>query len=113
MLESNIVLSFSKLIELSDIVIRPTNADGDSLSIREALYFQKPIIASDVVKRPTGTITFKTRNFDDFMLQLKNCIHQKNENKQTNLVDGDSVELSEFYINLIKQTLNKYLFQCL
>jgi glycosyltransferase involved in cell wall biosynthesis len=103
----NGLLSFSKLIELSDIVIRPTNADGDSLSIREALYFQKPIIASDVVKRPTGTITFKTRNFDDFMLQLKNCIHQKNENKQTNLVDGDSVELSEFYINLIKQTLNK------
>lgn len=64
-------LSFVKLMEKSDIVVRPTNTDGDSLSIREAIYLNKPVISSDVVERPEGTILFKNRDQGDFESKLK------------------------------------------
>ena len=54
-------LSFVKLIEQADLVLRPTNTDGDALTVREALCLGKPIIASDIVERPLGTILFKSR----------------------------------------------------
>lgn len=57
-------LSFINLIQESDIILRTTNTDGDALSIREGLFFGKPVIASDVVSRPEGTIIFKTRDID-------------------------------------------------
>lgn len=40
------------------LFLRPTTTDGDSVSVREALYFGCPVIASDVVPRPAGVMTF-------------------------------------------------------
>ncbi len=56
------LVPFIPVIQKSDIILRTTNTDGDALTIREGLYFGKPVIASDVVKRPEGTILFKTRD---------------------------------------------------
>jgi glycosyltransferase involved in cell wall biosynthesis len=53
-------IDFSTLIKASDLTIRATRSDGDSLSVRESLYFNTPIIASDVTYRPDGTILFKS-----------------------------------------------------
>lgn len=50
---------------MCDMFIRPTNTDGDALSIREALTLKKPAIASNVCKRPEGTVLFENRNIDD------------------------------------------------
>lgn len=55
-------LSFIKLILKSDMVLRPTNTDGDALTVREGLFLGKPVIASDVVLRPADTKLFKTRD---------------------------------------------------
>lgn len=62
------------LFEYIDIFLRPTNTDGDALSIREALYEGVPTIASDVVTRPSGTITFKNRDVEDFYEKVNNTI---------------------------------------
>ena len=51
--------SFFALIKISDIVIRATSTDGDSLSIKEALYVGKTVVATDCVSRPKQVITFK------------------------------------------------------
>ena len=64
------IFSFVKIIEHSDIVLRPTNADGDALTIREALFLGKSVLASDIVKRPHGTLLFKTRDHDDFYTKM-------------------------------------------
>ena len=56
---------FVRLIQQSDLVLRPTCKDGDAITIREALWLNKPVIASDVVDRPEGTILFKTRDGND------------------------------------------------
>lgn len=67
-------LSFVRLIEKADIVTRPTNADGDALTVRESLYLGKTTIASDIVERPEGTVIFKTRDINDLEIKLENEI---------------------------------------
>ena len=48
----------------SDIFIRPTYTDGDSVSIRECLSLGVPVIASDAVRRPDECSLFESRNQD-------------------------------------------------
>lgn len=60
-------VDFITLMKQCDLVLRPTNTDGDALTIREALYFDIPVIASDIVQRPPGTILFRNRDVKDLM----------------------------------------------
>lgn len=96
--------SFVKLIEQSDMVIRPTNTDGDSLTIREGLYLNKIVLASDVVQRPEGTKLFKSRNEKDLFEQMKALITQQNNNN--NLTHKAPVEHEQFYSSLINEVYN-------
>jgi glycosyltransferase involved in cell wall biosynthesis len=54
---------FYPILMKCDVFVRPTNTDGDAVSIREALYFRIPAVASDAVSRPEGTIVFKSSEF--------------------------------------------------
>jgi glycosyltransferase involved in cell wall biosynthesis len=51
---------FSYLLSQSDIYIRATTTDGDSVAVREALHFGLTVIASDSAPRPQECILFKT-----------------------------------------------------
>jgi len=53
------------LLKKADLLLRPTNSDGDAVSIREARYFNTPVIASDICVRIEGVTTFKSRDIDD------------------------------------------------
>ncbi len=97
--------SFVKLIEQSDMVIRPTNTDGDSLTIREGLYLNKIVLASDVVQRPEGTKLFKTRNTADLFKQMKDLITLKNTFNNQN--HNAPVENEQFYSTLIHEIYNE------
>lgn len=69
---------FYPILKKSKIFLRPTNTDGDAISIREALYYKIPVIASDVVQRPEGTALFKTRNIDDLYKKVIDIIENYN-----------------------------------
>lgn len=83
-------LSFVKLAQISDIVLRTTNTDGDAISIREAIDLGKVVIASDVVKRPNGVYLFKTRDVESLASTIERIsnqdsqpqIHKKNDYRQ-------------------------------
>ena len=45
---------FLPVLAIADVFLRPTTTDGDANSIREALQFGVPVVASDVVPRPEG-----------------------------------------------------------
>lgn len=52
-----------------DVFLRLTSTDGDSISIREALYFNCPVIASDVVPRPAEVLIYHYGDQDEL-----NCL---------------------------------------
>jgi glycosyltransferase involved in cell wall biosynthesis len=62
------------LMRQSDLFIRPTNTDGDAVSVREALYFRTPVVASDASPRPQGTVLFRNRDVGDLILQVKRIL---------------------------------------
>lgn len=70
-------VSFVNLVEQSDLVVRPTNTDGDALTIREALWCGRSVLASDVVTRPEGTEVFKTRSLSSFVEKIKVLTNNK------------------------------------
>jgi glycosyltransferase involved in cell wall biosynthesis len=45
-------------MRLGDLFVRPTRADGDSISVREALGLGVRVLASDVGQRPPGVVRF-------------------------------------------------------
>jgi glycosyltransferase involved in cell wall biosynthesis len=62
------------LMRHSDLFVRPTNTDGDAVSIREALHFGVPVVASDVSPRPQGAVLFRNRDVGDLILQAKRIL---------------------------------------
>jgi glycosyltransferase involved in cell wall biosynthesis len=63
-------LDFPALLHRCDLLLRPTTTDGDSLSLREALFTGCRALASDAVPRPEGVTTFRSR---DRVSLLKRC----------------------------------------
>ena len=66
----------SSLWSISDLMIRATNTDGNALSILEALHAGIPVIASDCVERPTGTLLFKSRDVEDLIRAVSEVLDQ-------------------------------------
>ncbi len=95
-------LSFVKLIDNSDIVLRPTNTDGDALTIREGLYLNKSVLASDVVERPKGTLLFKNRDIADLESKLSDLVNEliQQSDKKNNNQEESISQLKEFYLTL-------------
>lgn len=62
--------SFYSLMKLSDVMIRATATDGDSLSVREALHLGIKVLATDCVDRPDGVILFKYNDAESLKVAL-------------------------------------------
>ena len=69
------MIDFNELSKKSTMILRATRSDGDSLTVREALYLQIPVIASDVTYRPEGTILFENENSDDLSNRILDVIN--------------------------------------
>ena len=65
---------FWPLLKKADLMVRPTFTDGYAVSVAEALYCKCPVIASDVVARPEGTILFKNRDREDFVARCREVL---------------------------------------
>jgi len=58
------------LFRRADLMVRPTCSDAYGVSVAEALHLGCPAVASDVCQRTPGTLTFASRDAQDF---LKKC----------------------------------------
>lgn len=58
--------NFFEILKLSDCFLRTTTTDGDSLSVKEALYLNKPVLATNVVDRPHGVMLIEN-NYNSIM----------------------------------------------
>jgi glycogen(starch) synthase len=62
------------VIKRSSVFLRPTTSDGDSISLREALHFNVPVVASDAAPRPDGSILFASRDQEDFICAIETAL---------------------------------------
>ena len=61
---------FAGIVRATDVVVRATNTDGDAVTVREALWYGKRVLASDCVARPEGCELFRSRDVDDLARAL-------------------------------------------
>ncbi len=90
---------FFEVINFTDALLRATITDGDSLSINEALYFNKDVITSDVVDRPSGCILYKST--DDFVEIINNFSNFKGKYKKSIYINNITC-LKALYIETIE-----------
>jgi glycosyltransferase involved in cell wall biosynthesis len=65
------------LMSRSDVFVRPTLEDGDSISVREALALGVPVVASRVGSRPPGAILFQPGDFKDMLAQIELAVSDR------------------------------------
>jgi glycogen synthase len=57
-----------------DVFLRCTVADGDAISVREALSAGRPVVATDVGYRPPGTFLFQSGDLTRFVEQVAHAL---------------------------------------
>jgi len=67
------------LISASDVFIRPTLQDGDSISVREALSLGVPVVASRTGTRPAGTILFQPGDIGEMLSKIELAMTMEND----------------------------------
>jgi len=95
---------FYPILLKSDIFIRPTYSEGDAISVREALSFNVPTIASDCTNRPDGTILFRNRDVDDLVLKVSSTINNYDMNKiliNELKIENNDLDIMKLYLNII------------
>ncbi len=59
------------LMSASDVFVRPTLEDGDSISVREALSLGVPVVASRIGTRPPGAILFQPGDVGEMLSKIE------------------------------------------
>lgn len=61
-------------MRIADAFVRPTRADGDSVSVREALALGVRVVASAVGHRPPGVVRFRAGDADDLAAAIERAL---------------------------------------
>lgn len=91
---------FIQILKKSNVFIRATTTDGDSLSVKEALYYKTKVLASDCVNRPKGCTLFRMHDEKSFKSGLK-TISEKVNIESEEILNG-AVQIIEIYTGLLK-----------
>ena len=67
-------------MSVCDVFLRPTLADGDSISVREALALGVPVVASRVGARPAGAILFRPGDVEEMLGAVELALAAKRGN---------------------------------
>jgi len=97
-------LSFISFLKYADLFIRATNTDGDALTLREALHYGVPSVASDACCRPEKTILFRSRDISD----LHRVVHETLHNSGNRQYDTKNKQINnaELFIDVFKRSAN-------
>ena len=68
------------LMSACDVFLRPTLADGDSISVREALSLGAPVVASRVGARPAGAMLFRPGDLEEMLAAVELALAAKRNN---------------------------------
>ena len=91
------------LYSKSDVFLRPTAFDGDSVSVRECLQLGIPVVASDAVARPSACRIFPLKD-DQKLLQEVNAALNEGFDLDTSCGSADS-EFENDLVNVISKLI--------
>lgn len=78
-----------KLIERADVMMRPTRYDGDAICIREALFLNTPVVATDNGMRPDGTHLISSKpDTEELSAKVIEVLGNGNKTAEMNPVNG-------------------------
>ena len=80
------------VISGSDVFVRPTRADGDALSVREALALGKLVVASAVGHRPHGCLLFRAGDAVDLARRMAEAAYLPQARQGPSLPVRDALE---------------------
>lgn len=91
-----------------DVFVRNTSTDGDSISVREALYLGLKALCTDVVDRPNGVILFKYNDEQSLKRALGNVKKEGRERGAEENVACDTVtQIVAIYSSFLKENESK------
>jgi glycogen(starch) synthase len=76
-------------IRAGDVVVRSTFADGDAITVREALAFGVAVVASDTDFRPEGVTLFRKGDVADLVAKLKQVLGRPGAGRSVPLASHD------------------------
>jgi len=68
-----------RLWKATDLYVRATSTDGDSLAVREALSVGVPVVASDCALRPEGVELFRNRDGSSLEQAIRRTLSRKSQ----------------------------------
>jgi len=93
-----------QVIARSDAFLRTTHYDGDSVSVREALYLGTPVIASDNGMRPEGVRLIPGRDKAALENEIEACLEEGGGRVQGGAPDEGNLEaVLQVYRELIEK----------
>jgi len=97
-----------KVLSRSSAFLRPTDYDGDAISVREAVAIGTPVVASSVGTRPEGTVLFKRGDGDELLSLLEKILSgdQPAAHREMRIEDEGNLEsILDGYREAVKKTL--------
>lgn len=79
------------LINRADILLRTTKFDGDAISVREALFLETPVIATDNKMRPEGVNLIPIHDADALIKAIENLANGEKPTKTAKPDDRSNI----------------------
>jgi glycosyltransferase involved in cell wall biosynthesis len=102
-------LSLPLAFRSNTVFIRPTRAEGDAVSVREAQQAGVQVVASDVVGRPLNVLTFRAESVEDLCATLRPLLDQPARKpraaSQTEAEIGSAESFSDTLLRLYRAEL--------
>jgi glycosyltransferase involved in cell wall biosynthesis len=83
------------------VFVRPTRAEGDAVSVREAQSVGVPVVASDVVPRPSGVVVFPTDDVGRLCEALRAVLDHSDQPTRVSMSGNKDQRLAEPFLDTL------------
>lgn len=91
------------LINACDILLRTTKFDGDAIAVREALFLETPVIATDNKMRPDGVHTIPVGDVSSLANKIREILKTEKKIKQKKIDDSRNIiEIIKIYEEILR-----------